>query len=444
MSASRELAEFVHDLSYADFSETAIKKAKLCILDLTAVMIGGYLQGSEDMNPMIEALSPFFGQPQATLLTKKRKIDLINAALINGTASHLLDYDDVAGGGLSGHPSPPVVPAALAMGEYYEISGKKLIEAVVSGIEVECRIGRAVNPAHYAAGWHATATLGHFGASAAAAKIIGLDIDKIVASLGIAGTQACGLRQSFGTMCKPFHAGRAASNGILAAVLAESGFTAPEEILEGVEGFGRAASTGFDKTRFVNFGQPFEVEHVVYKRYSSCYMTHGTIRCMLSIRDEYHPVLTDVANITVMVSENAYRTAGINEPQTALEGKFSNRYCATLALLKGIVTESYFTDELVNAPETKNLMSKIDVRTWESPDAEIQIVMKDGSEITQRTNFMRSEFSITPDEWEPILTDKANGLLGTAFSTEITGSIVDTIKNLEDIDNIKNLVEMMS
>ena len=447
MSATRKLAEFIYDLSYDDISETAIKKAKLCILDLTGVMVGGYVYGSEDMNLMVEALSPFFGQPQAALLTKKRKVDLINAALINGTASHLLDYDDIQGS-MSGHPSPPVIPAALAMGEYYEINGRKLIEAVVSGIEAECRIGRAVNPEHYAAGWHATATLGHFGACAAAAKIMNLDIDKIVSSFGIAGTQAGGLRQSFGTMCKPFHAGRAASNGILAAVLAGNGFTAPQEILDGVDGFAMAASTKFDETRFVNFGQPFEVESVIYKRYSSCYETHGAIRCMLDIRNKYDPAFNNVDNITVTVSEFSFRSAGIPEPRTPLEGKFSIRYCAALALMKGQVTEEFFTNELVNAPETRNLMSKINVVTDKSlrgtGDAEIHIVMTDGSELNEKTSLMRLEYGVTPDEWEPVLAAKANDLLVTAFSPETSSNIIDAIKKLEDIDKIKNIVELMS
>ena len=447
MSATRKLAEFVHDLNYDDISETAIKKAKLCVLDLTGVMIGGYIYGSEDMNHMVEALSPFFGQPQATLFTKKRKVDLINAALINGTSSHLLDYDDIQGS-MSGHPSPPVIPAALAMGEYHEITGRKLIEAVVSGIEAECRIGRAVNPAHYAAGWHATSTLGHFGACAAVAKIIDMDVDRIVASLGIAGTQACGLRQSFGSMCKPLHAGRAASNGLLAAILADNGFTAPKEILEGPDGFGSTASTKFDETRFINFGQPFEVEGVIYKRYSSCYETHGSVRCMLDIRNKYDPIFNNVDKITVIVSEFSFRSAGIPEPRTPLEGKFSIRYCTALALMKGQVTEEFFTGELVNAPETRNLMSKIDVVTDKSlrgtGDAEIHMIMTDGSEINEKTNLMALEYRVTPDEWEPVLAAKANNLLLTAFSPETSSSIINAIMKLEDIDNIKSVVELMS
>ncbi|HIE17328.1 MAG TPA: MmgE/PrpD family protein [Dehalococcoidia bacterium] len=255
MSATRKLAEFISGLRYEHISIDAIAKAKLSLMDWTGVTIGGYVSGQNDMDSMINALSPFFGRPQATLITKKKKIDVINAALINGTASHLLDYDDVHMG-MIGHPTVPVIPAALAMGEYHGINGKKLIEAIVAGVETECRIGEAVNPEHYATGWHATATLGCFGACAAVAKIIDLEADKIVSALGIAGTQACGLQQSFGTMCKPFHAGKAASNGILAAILAGNELTAPQQILEAQAGFGKVLSPKFDETKIDNLGQP--------------------------------------------------------------------------------------------------------------------------------------------------------------------------------------------
>ena len=446
MSATRKLAEFIHDLSYDDVSKDAIAKAKLCVIDWMGVTAAGYVDGQSDMDSMIDALSPFFGQPQATLITKKRKIDVVNAALINGTASHFLDYDDIQMA-MVGHPSVPVIPAALAVGEYRGIGGKKLIEAIVAGFEAECRIGGAVNPEHYAAGWHATATLGCFGACAAVAKMIGLSANKVVSSLGIAGTQASGLQQSFGTMCKPFHAGKAASNGILAALLAESGFTAPQQILEGEAGFGKVLSQKFDETKLDNLGRPFEIEGVVYKRYASCYGTHATIRCMLEIREKYHPTASKVADVTVKASSFACGVAGKPEPRTRLEGKFSLRYCAALALIKGSAVESDFTDESVNAPEIRELMSKINVtedKSLAAVEAEIHIGMADGTEIRERLELLGMETAVSVAEWESALETKSSALLQRAFSSERTRRIINAIKKLEETDNIKDLVQSIN
>ncbi|MBM3117931.1 MAG: MmgE/PrpD family protein [Chloroflexi bacterium] len=446
MSATRRLAEFIYGLRYDDISRDAISKAKLCLMDWVGVTVGGYASGQNDMDAMIDALSPFFGQPQATLITKKRKVDVVNAALINGTASHFLDYDDVHMG-MIGHPTVPVVPAALAVGEYHGIDGKKLIEAIVVGIEVECRIGEAVNPEHYATGWHATATLGGFGACAAVAKIIGLNVDKVVSALGIAGTQAFGLQQSFGTMCKPFHAGKAASNGIIAAFLAQKGFTAPQQILEGQAGFGKAFSQKFDDSKIGNFGRPFEIEGVVYKRYASCYLTHAAVRCMLEMRERYHPTTSEIDSIEVKASSAAVAVAGKPEPQTGLEGKFSLRYCVALALLKGRAVESDFADNSVHEPAIKHLMSKVNVIPEESSaptEVEINIEMNDGGEIKERLELTSKDAAVPISEWQSTLEAKSSDLLKRTLTSETTNKIITGIQKLDKTDNIKNIVELLS
>lgn len=444
MKATRKLAEFIHDLSYDDLSKDAIGKAKLCLMDWAGVTVGGYVGGRSDLDPMIDALQPFFGPPQATLITRKRKVDVINAALINGTASHFLDYDDIHGG-MSGHPSVPVIPAALAMGEYRKVDGKKLITAIVAGFEAECRIGEAVNPEHYAAGWHATATLGGFGACAAVARMIGLSVEKVVSALGIVGTQAFGVRQSIGTMCKPLHAGKAASNGILAVILAEGGFTAPQEILEGTNGFGKIYSTKFDETKIDNLGQPFKIEEVVYKRYASCYFTHATIRCMLEIREKHKPTVAKIDKITVKVNPIAINVAGNPDAKTGLEGKFSLNYCAVLALLKGRALEPDFTDELVNDPEIRNLMAKVDTvsdASLTALESEICISMIDGSEVKGKANLM-SEVAVSVTEWESILEAKSTNLLRSMFPSARAQDVITAIRGLEKMDNVEKVVELL-
>ncbi|HEY32460.1 MAG TPA: MmgE/PrpD family protein [Dehalococcoidia bacterium] len=445
MKATRKLAEFIHSLSYEDLSDDAIAKAKLCLLDWVGVTAGGYAGGRNDMDPMINSLQPFFGEPQATLITKKRKVDVLNAALINGTAGHYLDYDDIQSG-MSGHPSVPVMPAALAMGEYRKVDGKGFITAVAAGFEAECRIGEAVNPEHYGSGWHATSTLGCFGAGATVAKMNGLDVAKIVSTLGIAGTQAFGVRQSFGTMCKPFHAGKAASNGILAAILAEGGFTAPQEILEGADGFGKIYSTKFDATKIDNLGQPFKIEQVVYKRYASCYFSHATVRCMLEIREKHSPEISQIDRITVEVGPLSISVAGNPTPQTGLEGKFSLSYCAVLALVKGQALESDFTNELVNAPEIRDLMTKVVPvlnESFTALESEICIVMTDGSEIKEKTDLI-SERAVSVAEWESILEAKSANLLRSSYPSERVQDVITAIRGLEEIYDIGKVAGLLS
>jgi 2-methylcitrate dehydratase PrpD len=287
-----------------------------------------------------------------------------------------------------------------------------------------------------------------FGACASTAKIIGLSVDKIVASLGIAGTQAAGLRESFGTMCKPFHAGKAASNGVLAVILAESGFTAPQRILEGEWGFGRVLSPKFDETKINDFGQPFKIEYVNYKRYPSCYATHHVMSCIFGIREKYQPKLSEVSSVTVKTSPFCLMTSGNMEPRTGLEAKFSIRYCAALALMKGKATVPDFTDEVVNAPEVRGVMSKINVipdKSFRQFETGIHIKMADRTEIKERIDDFRDiDGAVSIADWGAIVEAKCTDLLQGAFPSERVGSIISTIKKLEEIDNIKSVVELMS
>ena len=442
MGATRKLAEFVSQLEYSDISKNAIEKAKLCLMDWIGVTIAGFISTEgKKLDRMIDSLSPFFGQPQATLLTKNRKVDIFNAALINGTAGHLLDFDDVHAG-MFGHPSVPVMPAVLSVGEYLNVDGKKLITAIVAGFEAECRIGEAVNIEHYAAGWHSTATLGCFGAAAAVAKLLDLDVDKTVAALGIAGTQAFGVRQTFGTMCKPFHPGKAASNGILAGILAKDGFTAPTQILEGPNGFGKVYSTKFDESKIDNFGKPYKAEEVVYKRYASCYLTHAPIRCTLDLKKEHNVDPKNVDEIVVKVNKQAIDVAGKEDPKTGLEGKFSIKYCVALALTVGKALESQFTDELVNSPEIRKVMQKISVVPAEVGEAEAEVVMKVGGETLQkRLNLIAAEMKTPVDEWKVVLEEKFTDLV-KPYAGERVVEIVNSIKNIEKISAVE-LTEML-
>jgi len=195
------------------------------------------------------------------------------------------------------------------------------------------------------------------------------------------------------------------------------------------------------------FGRPFEIESVLYKRYASCYFTHATVRCMLEIREKHQPALSKMSNVTVEASSLTCTIAGNPEPQTGLEGKFSARFCAAVALMRGTAVESDFTNESVNEPEIRDMMSRINVvqdESLEPTEAAIHIKMTDGTEIKKRLELVSRETAVPIPEWESLLEAKAGDLLQGAFPPETTGKILSATKKLEEIDNIKDIIELMS
>ena len=270
---------------YDSLPDEAAIMAKQCLLDFLGVTLAG---ASEPLTAILhaEALAEG-GNPQASLIGLPGKVTATQAALINGSASHALDYDDVQLF-MMGHPSVPVAPVVFALAEQYGKSGADLITAFVAGFETECRIGASVSPSHYAAGWHATATLGCFGAAAAAANLLRLDADVTAMALGIAGTQASGFKSMFGTMCKPFHAGHAAMSGLMAARLAARGFTSRPDVLEVEQGFGETQSKGLKPEAAL--AAPKGGSHIrstLFKYHAACYLTHSSLEAAHGLRRQH-------------------------------------------------------------------------------------------------------------------------------------------------------------
>ncbi len=226
---TRILAKYVVNAKLADIPAPVWKEAARTLLNWVGCTLGG--SRNEAVGIAISAMSPFFGPAQATVLGRKERVDVFNAALLNGISSHILDYDDTHLRTVI-HPAGPVVSAILALSEYHPVSGSDFLNAMVLGIETECRIGNAVYPAHYDVGWHITGTAGVFGAAAAAGKLLGLTEQQMTWALSIAATQPVGLREMFGSMTKSFHPGRAAQNGLTAAFLASKNFTSSEQELK--------------------------------------------------------------------------------------------------------------------------------------------------------------------------------------------------------------------
>ena len=290
------------------------------------------------------------------------------AALANGTAAHALDFDDMCWVSLA-HPSAPLVAAGLAAGEAADVSGRTLLDAYVVGFEVECTLGLVMNPAHYEQGWHCTSTIGTIGAAAAAARVMRLDAETTGRALSIAASEACGLKENFGTMVKPLQGGLAARNGVLAALLARESFTASERAIDGAQGFLVAmGSAGRDLSEAGRrLGRRWEIVEggITVKLYPSCAATHPTIDTLIDLRREHRidpaaveAVEIDVDPVTPTVLIHA-------RPSTGLEGKFSLHYCAAAALACGRVGIDTFESEALRDPEVARLVPRVTMRADE-------------------------------------------------------------------------------
>ncbi len=356
---SRQLAEFIEGVHYEELPPETLRLARLSLLDWLGSALGG---GREKPAVMaLRVLGAQGGSSQATLIPAGEKTSALNAALGNGIASHILELDDVHRGSIV-HAGAAVMPAALATAEMLHAKGRKLIEAIVAGYEVAIRIGEAVSPSHYWY-WHNTGTCGTFGACAAAGKLLGLGPEQLVWALGNAGTQAAGLWEFLadGAMSKHLHPGKAAQNGLLAALLAKEGFTGAAAILEGEKGFCRAMAPEFNLALITDsLGKPpYRIEGNSFKIHSSCRHTHPAVNIVLDLSARHHISPAQVAGLEVRTYQVALDITSNFDPQTIYAAKFSLPFCAALALAKGSCGLEDFSEENLRNPEIRDLMGRV-------------------------------------------------------------------------------------
>lgn len=389
MNITQDLCEAISEMDYESLPADVIEEAKLCLIDWLGVTLGGAREPLTQI--LMEVTAAIGGNEQASIIGHDRKDSMLNAALINGSASHALDFDDVHLQ-FMGHPTVPVMPALLALAEAKGYGGRDFLTAFIAGFEAECRIGSSVFPMHYQQGYHSTSTVGRFGAAVACAKLLGLDPKKMNYSIGLAGTQAAGLKQVFGTMAKPFHAGKAAMDGLLSALLAEKSFTCSDDILAGETGFCQVLSPEANPEVITkDFGKKYAIREVIFKRHASCFETHPAIDAVMALRGEVDPA--DVAEIRVSANPIALEIAGKPKPKTGLEGKFSIAYCAALALTEGETGEASFTDEMVARPLLVELTEKVKLEGSDDygfTQAEVVLRTNDGRELTSVADTMKT------------------------------------------------------
>jgi len=360
VSATRALVASVRGLRFDTIPEPAREVARHCVLDLVGVAIAGARE------PLVETLVETALEGgrvgEAGLLGRAERGSVQSVALVNGAAGHALDFDDTHWA-MNGHPTVPVLPALLALAEREEASGAAFLAALVAGIELECRLGALLGGRHYEIGFHATGTVGTFGAAAACAHLLGLDEPGWLHALGLAGTMAAGLKSGFGTMAKPLHAGRAAEAGLLAARLAQRGFTAQGAILEMPQGFAAThAGNEPDEALLERHAGRFFVRETLFKHHASCYLTHAPIEAAraLRARDAIDPATIEA--VEVRVAPTSLRVCNLPAPRTGLEGKFSLRATTALALLGADTAElGTFSDARMAEPGLVALRDKVEV-----------------------------------------------------------------------------------
>ncbi len=376
---TRALAERAGAVSYDALPVEVPELARQCVLDYLGVGLAG--ADDELAHILLDELAEAGGAPQAAVIGHAARLPVLSAALVNGAIAHALDYDDV-NLAMPGHPSVAILPALLALAEDRKASGKAVIAAFVAGYETCCRIGMALRPGHYTRGFHATGTVGAFGAAAACAHLLRLDTETTARALGIAGTQSAGLKSQFGTMCKPFHAGKAAQNGLLAARLAARGFSSRTDLVECEQGFAATHAPEFHPEKAL--AEPKRGFHIfanLFKYHAACYMTHAPIECGRQLREQ-GVATAEIAAINLKLHLATDRVCNIPAPTDGLEAKFSLRQTVAMAL-SGVDTASLGAYSVATAtdPALVGLRERVNFdfrEDFPEAGAEIEVELKNG------------------------------------------------------------------
>ena len=435
------IASLASDLRFDDIPAPAATVARQCLLDWFGVTLGG---ASDDTVRILrdEALEQG-GAPQASLVGGPGKLSVLQAALINGTAGHALDYDDVHYA-MPGHPTAPVAPAVLALAERDGCSGRDVLTAFVAGVETECRVGRYVTQEHYERGWHATATLGHFGAAAAAARLLGLDAGTTATALGIAGTQAAGFKSMFGTMCKPLHAGKAAANGLHAALLAARGFTARPDVLECAQGFAATQTPACDERALDGLDGHFFTREILFKYHAACYGTHSTIEAARSLIASQQVKPEDISAVEIRIRPRYLKMCAIPRPVTGLEAKFSLAMTSAMAL-SGVSTAApgQYDEALCATPALKRLVQRTSVvPSDEFADATSEIIVSTSGGVVYR---MRGDVSRPAEDLEQQsrrLREKFDALVTPVLGVTATAELADMLERIDELEDVRALMAL--
>jgi 2-methylcitrate dehydratase PrpD len=454
------VAEFVTVTKFSDIPKDVAHLGKRSVLDGVGLALAG---ARSECGHIAQQYLKNLGvevSGGATVIGSSLKVPARFAAFANGLAIHADDYDDTQLAvakdrvyGLLTHPTAPALPPALALAERGKRSGADFMLAYQVGVEVECKVAEAIMPRHYQHGFHSTATCGSIGAAAAAARLIGLDRDAMRRAISIGATQAGGLRENFGTMTKPFHAGRAAENGMVAAEIAALGFTASPNGLEADRGFFRAAGGGYAPEMIESkLARPwtFESPGVSIKPHPSGSLTHPGMAVMLELIRKHDIRPAQVVRVTVGTNHNMPNALIHHRPKNELQAKFSMEFCMAILLLERRGGLEEFTDEVVNRPAVQEMIAKVEFGVNAEAEAAgfdkmttiVEIELVDGSSVSGRADFGKGSPANPMSDaelsdkfrqcaaWGRVPRDRAERLLDTLWR----------IESLADVSEIGSLL----
>jgi 2-methylcitrate dehydratase PrpD len=452
MTLALELARRINSLTFNELPREAIHWAKVGILDTVGVTLAG---AREDCARIVDGIAARGATGPSLIFGGKRRTAPLEAALVNGTASHALDFDDM-NNTLGGHPSVPILPALFALADEIGASGRDFLAAYVAGFETECKIALAVHFHHYTKGWHPTATLGVFGAAAACAKLLKLSDDKTATALSIAASLAAGIKANFGTMVKPLHVGHCTRNGMLAALLARDGFGAGDRVFEHKQGFFNVfnGEGNYDAGRILPaWAQPLDIVSpgIAIKQYPCCGSTHSALDGMLKLAREHKPAADDVERVDVWTHARRLEHTNRPEPMSDLDAKFSVQYCMTRALLDRRIAIEHFEGRAHDEPAVRKLLPRVHAAPYTTAQfpadnhfgAEVKIALRDGTVLSARVD---QPLGRTSDNSLPagLLKEKFEDCAARALPRERIASVYSVIQDFEKLKDVREVTAIIA
>ena len=441
MNETRQLAEWVAAHRPESIPEEIAHEAKRALLNYLAAAFGGCRH--EAVEIAVKTVLPFSGPAVSNLLGRNEKCDPLHATLINGISSHVDDFDDTIPKNYI-HPTSPVASALFAYASANPISGRGFLHAFVLGFEVTSRVGNVVYPWHYETGWHITATAGVFGASAAIGKVRGLTAEKMIWALGLAATQSAGVRETFGSMAKAIHPGRAGQNGYFAALLAENGFTSGEHSIEGSRGFAFVQSANRDLSRLLNqLGERYELRDNTYKPFPTGIVIQPAIEACIQIHREQHPDPALIKAVNLEVAPIVFELCMKKHLKVGLEGKFSIYHAVAIGLVRGRASLDEFTEAAVIDPALMRIRDlTIPHSNSEIADDEVmvEVTMNDGTRIHKHVE--HAVGNIGRPMTDAQLEEKFRDLASRVIAPARIEPIIEKCWAFERLPDCRELVEL--
>lgn len=450
MSLALELARRINALDYATLPPQAVHWAKVGILDT----VGVTLAGSTDPSATIVAGVLAAGGGRSLVFGTSRRASALDAALVNGTASHALDFDD-CNNTLGGHPSAPILPALFALADDLGASGRDFIAAYVAGFETECKISMGVNFHQYTRGWHPTTTIGVFGATAACARLLRLSDAQTATALSIAASLAAGIKSNFGTMVKPLHVGHCARSGLFAALLARDGYSAGALAFEHKQGYFEVfnGAGNYDAAKILPaWGRPFDIVRpgIAVKQYPCCGSTHPAIDAMLQLVREHDLRPDQVERIDSWTHTRRLEHTNRPDPQSTKDAKFSVQYCLARALTDRKVAIEHFEGEAYRDPAARAVTARVHAAPYTTAQfpadnhfgAEVKVTLKGGATLSARVD---QPFGRTSDNPLPpqLLLQKFENCAARVLPRDAVAAAYAAIQDFENLPDVRALTQTM-